>query len=76
MGGPRGLTGCPDPLPEKSQKYRVSLQYWCGAPEIHKATKQVFNVGQKSGIWILYPLSIKNHLKKRYQIWTPSEKTF
>ena len=24
--------------PEKSQKYRVSLQYWSGSPENHKAT--------------------------------------
>ena len=31
MGGSRGGTGGQDtPPPEKSQKYRVSLQYWLG----------------------------------------------
>ena len=35
-------------LPEKSQKYRVSLQYWSGSPENHKATKPAFNVGPSS----------------------------
>ena len=29
----------PPPPPEKSQKYRVSKQYWSGCPENHKATK-------------------------------------
>ena len=49
MGGSRGGTGGPDPLPpEKSQKYRVSWQYWSGSPENHKATKPVFDVGPPS----------------------------
>ena len=30
-GGARGLT--PPRPPEKSQKYRVSLQYWSGSPK-------------------------------------------
>ena len=34
--------------PEKSQKYRVSYQYWSGSPENHKATKPAFNVGPSS----------------------------
>ena len=33
------------PPPEKSQKYRVSLQYWSGSPKNHKATKPAFNGG-------------------------------
>ena len=32
--------------PEKSQKYRVFLQYWSGSPE--KATKSALNVGPSS----------------------------
>ena len=67
-------SGHPPPH-EKSQIYRVSLQYWSGIPENHKATKQAFNVGHYrtasktpfhfSGFW---SLSI---LKKCYQNWTP-----
>ena len=34
--------------PEKSQKYRVSLQYWFGSPKNDKATKPAFNVGPPS----------------------------
>ena len=30
-GGGGGAEG-PDPPPEKSQKYKVSLQYWFGSP--------------------------------------------
>ena len=42
-------TGSPDPLPlEKSQKYWISLQYWSGSPENHKAIKPAFNVGPSS----------------------------
>ena len=40
-GGDRGS----GPPPEKSQKYRVPLQYWSGN---HKATKPAFNVGPSS----------------------------
>ena len=36
------------PPPEKSQKYRVSQQYWSGSPENHKATKPTFNFGPLS----------------------------
>ena len=34
--------------PEKSLNYRVSLQYWSGSPENHKATKPAVNVGPSS----------------------------
>ena len=47
-GGDRGSWGPDPPPPEKSQKYRVSLQYWSPSPKIHKATKQAFNVGPSS----------------------------
>ena len=47
MRGSRGGERGPDP-PEKSPKYRVSLQYWSRFPESHKATKPVFNVGLSS----------------------------
>ena len=33
MGGSRGGTGGPDPPPEKSQKIRISKQYWSRSPE-------------------------------------------
>ena len=33
---------------EKSQKYRVSSQYWSGSLKNHKATKPAFNVGPSS----------------------------
>ena len=35
---PEGGQGRPPPPPEKSQKYRIFLQYWTGSPEILKAT--------------------------------------
>ena len=38
---------CPDP-PEKSQKYRVSEQYWSGSLKNHKATKLAFKFGPLS----------------------------
>ena len=34
--------------PEKSQKYRVSYQYWSGSTKYHKATKPAFNGGPLS----------------------------
>ena len=43
----RGAGG-PDPPPEKSQKFRVSKQYWSRSPENHTATKPAFNVGPLS----------------------------
>ena len=46
-GGGGGGAGGPYP-PEKSQKYRVSLQYWSGSPENHKTNKSAFNVGPSS----------------------------
>ena len=45
MGGSRGGTGGRESSPEKSQNYRISLQYWSISPENHKATKPAFNVG-------------------------------
>ena len=41
---PERGTGGPDP-PEKSQKYRISEQYWSGSPKNRKATKPAFNGG-------------------------------
>ena len=38
----------PPPPTEKSQKERVSLQYWSDSKENHKATKAAFNVGPSS----------------------------
>ena len=44
-----GGTGGPDPPPpEKSQKYRVSLQYWSRSLKNHKDTKPAFTVGPSS----------------------------
>ena len=46
---PEGCTAGPDlPPPEKSQKYRVSKQYWLGSPEKHKAAKPAFSVWPSS----------------------------
>ena len=47
-GGPDPLLLPPPPPPEKSQKFRVSKQYWSRSPENHKATKPAFNVGPVS----------------------------
>ena len=44
---PEGGQGVRTPS-EKSQKYRVSSQYWSGSTENHKAIKPAFNVGQSS----------------------------
>ena len=73
---PEGGTGDP----EKSQKYRVSLQYWSRSPEksqSYQASNQWAIIGPPayrwpgqwwpiySGIWILYPLiKIELPLKK------------
>ena len=51
MGGSRGgyMGSAPPPLPtDKMKKNRVSLQYWSGSPENHKATKPAFNIGPSS----------------------------
>ena len=40
--------GVRTPPPEKPHKYRVYWQYWSGSPEIHTATKPVFNAGASS----------------------------
>ena len=45
MCGSRGGTGGPDLHPEKSQKYRVSLQFWSRFPKNNNATEPTFNVG-------------------------------
>ena len=46
MGGSvGGQGGMP---PEKSQKYRVSKQYWSGSPENHDTTNPAFNVWPSS----------------------------
>ena len=48
MRGSRGGTGGPDPPPEKSQKHRISKQYWTRSPGILKTTKPAFNVWPSS----------------------------
>ena len=60
-GGARG----PDPTPhEKSQKCRVSLQYWSGSYENHKATKPAFNIGPFIAVFRSYiPSSPKKVIK-------------
>ena len=80
-GSRRGYRGSGPPPPEKSQKYRVSLQYWPGSAE--KASIQLGIIGPRAirhlnGVsldgpmmahlwWYLDPLS-PYHLskKKRY----------
>ena len=47
MHGPEWGTGGLDPT-EKSQKYRVSQQYWTGSPEILNASKPALNVRPSS----------------------------
>ena len=46
IGGPEPPT--PHSTPEKSPKYRVSLQYWSNPMKNNKATKPAFNVGPSS----------------------------
>ena len=82
-------TGGPDPYPEKSQKYRVSLQYWSRSPEKSKSYQASINVWpslarQRNAIEMAFRLRADNgpliavvpyQLKeKSCQIWTPSEK--
>ena len=45
MRGSRGGTGFRTPPPEKSQKYRVSLQYWSGSAENKKLPSQHLMLG-------------------------------
>ena len=44
----KGGQGVRTPHPEKSQKYRISYQYWFESLENHKATKPSFNFGPSS----------------------------
>ena len=44
MAGSRGGKGSRHLPSWKSQKYKVSKQYWSGSPENHKATESAFNV--------------------------------
>ena len=65
-------------IPLKSQSYQSSIQCWAIiGPPAKRHLNGVSMAGRcwhsKSGIWILPPL-IK--LKKRYQSWIPSDKTF
>ena len=49
MGGSRGGRGPdPPPRPEKSQKYRISLQYWSGSPEKSQSCQASINVRPSS----------------------------
>ena len=52
-----GRTGGPDP-PEKSQKYRVSLQYWSGSLE----KSQIYQASIQS--WAIIGLPAKHHLSR------------
>ena len=62
--GDRG-SGPPPPPPEKSQKNRVSLKYWSGSPENHKATKPAFNDGPFIAVFGSYiPSSTKKNVIK------------
>ena len=47
MGGSRGGAGGRD-SPEKSQIYRVSLQYWFESPEKSQSYQATLNVGPSS----------------------------
>ena len=78
---PEGWIGVrtPPPAPERSQKYRVSKQYWSGSP----VKPQRFNVGpplshQRNGISLAGRLMARLKWyqlnKKRSQSWTLSEK--
>ena len=57
MSGSRGGTGGPVP-PEKSQKYRVSLQYWSESPAKSQSYQAAGGpmMAHFSSIWILSPL--------------------
>ena len=52
MGGSRKVQGIQTPPPpprgKNYEKYSVSLQYWSGSPENHKAAKTGFNGGPSS----------------------------
>ena len=67
MGRSRVVTRGPDPPP--TLKHHKNIVFLCNTGpdplKNHKATKPAFNVG---------PASARQ--KKRYQIWTPSNKTF
>ena len=90
-----GSFSCADPegggqgirtLPEKSQKYRVSLQYWSGSPKSSmlghsRHASETFRWRADDGPLIVVlgsslPLQIKKYKIKRCQSWTPSDKTF
>ena len=58
MHGSRGGSRTPPP-PEKSQKYRIFLQYWTGSPEILKATLAGPMRGSRGGG--SRPPPMKNH---------------
>ena len=53
--GSRGGGGGPDP-PEKSQKYRVSSQYWSGSPEKSQSYQASIQC------WANIPRPVKCHL--------------
>ena len=70
----------PPHTPEKSHKYRVSLQYWSGSPENHKAFKPAFNVGPSSAHGLYWYLdSPSPHQLKKYKKMSklePSDKIY
>ena len=76
----RGGQGLRTPPPEKSQKYRVSNQYWSRIYENDKATKPEFNVGSSSArqrnviyddgrLIVLFGSSHKKNVAKLDPLW-------
>ena len=71
----RGDRG-PDPL-KKSQKYRVSSQYWSGSSKHHKDTKPAFNGGPLSTMTFCWWADGGPFLVAfRPSLTTPSDKMF
>ena len=52
----RGDRGSGTPPPEKSQKYRVSQQYWSGSPEKSQSYQAIIQWLAVKGPLILPPL--------------------
>ena len=81
----KGGTGGPDP-PEKSQKYRVSWQYWSRSPEklqSYQASiqfwaiiKMAFGWGANDGALLVVFRSSHQLKKKHVKVWLPLTKLF
>ena len=75
--------GVQTPLPRKSQKYRISEQYWTGSLKFSKLPSQHSTLDQsapqRNAIYLDHLSSKKKKRKKtvsELQSWTPSDKTF